>query len=152
MSVADVQILSSASVSAGEGVYWMFYSGGSFEPVQLPAGLSQVRGAGCMPWSGVLTLGKAVGDASKRPCSHAEAAPSAGPSEAKQLACCAHLAARSPAWMRRAGSWRACACAPAWPCRRWVRGPAGLGRAGCAVAAGLRVVLMQLQPLASAPA
>lgn len=41
MSVADVQILSSTSVSAGEGVYWMFYSGGSFEPVQLPAGLSQ---------------------------------------------------------------------------------------------------------------
>lgn len=43
MSVADVQILSNASVSSGEGVYWMFYSGGSFEPVQLPAGLSQVR-------------------------------------------------------------------------------------------------------------
>lgn len=51
MSVADVQILSSTSVSAGEGVYWMFYSGGSFEPVQLPAGLSQVRGAGCVQGS-----------------------------------------------------------------------------------------------------
>lgn len=45
-SVADVQILSSNSVSSGEGVYWMFYSGGSFEPVQLPAGMSQVRA----PW------------------------------------------------------------------------------------------------------
>lgn len=41
MAVGDVQILSSNSVSTGEGVYWMFYSGGSFEPVQLPPGLSQ---------------------------------------------------------------------------------------------------------------
>lgn len=51
MSVADVQILSNASVSSGEGVYWMFYSGGSFEPVQLPAGLSQVLAGG--GWVGV---------------------------------------------------------------------------------------------------
>lgn len=44
MNVADVQILSSSSVSGGTGVYWMFYSGGSFEPVSLPAGMSQARG------------------------------------------------------------------------------------------------------------
>lgn len=44
MSVADVQILSNGSVSSGEGVYWMFYSGGSFEPATLPAGMSQVCG------------------------------------------------------------------------------------------------------------
>jgi hypothetical protein len=43
MNVADVQILSSSSVSSGTGVYWMFYSGGSYEPVALPAGMAQVR-------------------------------------------------------------------------------------------------------------
>lgn len=44
LAVADVQILSSNSVSSGEGVYWMFYSGGSFEAVPLPAGLSSQVG------------------------------------------------------------------------------------------------------------
>ena len=43
LGVGDVQILSSNSIQSGEGVYWMFYSGGSFEQVALPAGLSQVR-------------------------------------------------------------------------------------------------------------
>jgi hypothetical protein len=46
LSVSDVQILSSSSVSGGTGVYWMFYSGGSFERVALPQGLGQVRRAG----------------------------------------------------------------------------------------------------------
>ncbi|PSC71076.1 transcriptional regulator [Micractinium conductrix] len=41
LSAGDVQILSSSSVSSGEGVYWMFYAGGSFEQAALPAGLSQ---------------------------------------------------------------------------------------------------------------
>jgi hypothetical protein len=49
LSVADVQILSSSSVSSGTGVYWMFYSGGTYEPVALPAGMSQV---GAMGWAG----------------------------------------------------------------------------------------------------
>lgn len=46
LAVADVQILSSTSVSSGEGVYWMFYSGGSYETVPLPAGLSSQDGEG----------------------------------------------------------------------------------------------------------
>ena len=49
LGVGDVQILSSNSVQSGEGVYWMFYSGGSFEQVALPAGLSQVRPLGPPP-------------------------------------------------------------------------------------------------------
>lgn len=44
MHAADVQILSSGSVGGGTGVYWMFYSGGSFEEVDVPAAL-QVRSA-----------------------------------------------------------------------------------------------------------
>ncbi len=70
MSVADVQILSNASVSSGEGVYWMFYSGGSFETVQLPAGLSQVRDGlavwGCCPAAASVataSLGSGLGQA-----------------------------------------------------------------------------------------
>ena len=34
-----LQILSSGSVNTGVGVYWMFYSGGSFEPAAVPSGL-----------------------------------------------------------------------------------------------------------------
>ncbi|GLI70313.1 hypothetical protein VaNZ11_015267, partial [Volvox africanus] len=34
----DVQVLSNSSVSSGVGVYWMFYTGGDFEPVVLPEG------------------------------------------------------------------------------------------------------------------
>ncbi|KAI3438045.1 hypothetical protein D9Q98_000488 [Chlorella vulgaris] len=45
MNVADVQILSSSSVSSGTGVYWMFYSGGSYEQVALPAGMAQASQA-----------------------------------------------------------------------------------------------------------
>lgn len=37
--VSDVQILSNSSVSSGVGVYWCFYSGGSFEQVELPESL-----------------------------------------------------------------------------------------------------------------
>jgi hypothetical protein len=33
------QILSSDAVNTGVGVYWMFYSGGDFEPVPAPAGM-----------------------------------------------------------------------------------------------------------------
>jgi hypothetical protein len=33
------QVLSNGSVSGGVGVYWMFYSGGDFEPVAAPQGL-----------------------------------------------------------------------------------------------------------------
>lgn len=32
-------MLSNSSVSSGVGVYWMFYSGGDFEPVAPPQGL-----------------------------------------------------------------------------------------------------------------
>ncbi|EFJ53217.1 hypothetical protein VOLCADRAFT_86273 [Volvox carteri f. nagariensis] len=38
LAPADVQVLSNSSVSSGVGVYWMFYSGGDFEPVMLPEG------------------------------------------------------------------------------------------------------------------
>jgi hypothetical protein len=38
MSV-PLQVLSNGSVSSGVGVYWMFYSGGDFEPVPAPQGL-----------------------------------------------------------------------------------------------------------------
>lgn len=39
MVVSDVQILSNNAVATGVGVYWMFYSGGSFEEVEAPQGL-----------------------------------------------------------------------------------------------------------------
>eukprot|EP00890_Picochlorum_soloecismus_P003473 jgi/Picsp_1/4126/NSC_01635-R1_transcriptional regulator-like protein len=39
LSVSDVQILSSDSVSSSGGVYWCFYSGGDFEPVKVPKGM-----------------------------------------------------------------------------------------------------------------
>ncbi|WIA38670.1 hypothetical protein OEZ86_001976 [Tetradesmus obliquus] len=39
LAVSDVQVLSNSSVSSGVGVYWMFYSGGDFEPVPAPPGL-----------------------------------------------------------------------------------------------------------------
>ncbi len=42
MHAGDVQIMSSGVVGGGTGVYWMFYSGGSFEEVEVPAAL-QVR-------------------------------------------------------------------------------------------------------------
>lgn len=32
-------MLSNSSVSAGVGVYWMFYVGGDFEPVAVPPGM-----------------------------------------------------------------------------------------------------------------
>ena len=35
-----MQIFSSDTVNTGVGVYWMFYSGASFEEVPIPAGLS----------------------------------------------------------------------------------------------------------------
>ncbi|KAK9901696.1 hypothetical protein WJX75_008691 [Coccomyxa subellipsoidea] len=38
MTVSDVQVLGSDG-TAGGGVYWMFYSGSSFEPAAAPAGL-----------------------------------------------------------------------------------------------------------------
>lgn len=36
---AHLQILSNNAVATGVGVYWMFYSGGSFEEVEAPQGL-----------------------------------------------------------------------------------------------------------------
>lgn len=40
------QIMSNGMVGGGAGVYWMFYSGGSFEEAEVPPAL-QVRGSGC---------------------------------------------------------------------------------------------------------
>ena len=40
LHAADVQILSNDAVSGGTGVYWMFYSGGSYEEVEMPEGLA----------------------------------------------------------------------------------------------------------------
>ena len=40
LHAADVQLLANASPGGASGVYWMFYSGGSFEEVELPPGLS----------------------------------------------------------------------------------------------------------------
>lgn len=47
------QVLSNSSVSSGVGVYWMFYSGGDYEPVQLPQGLPAGAAAGAAPPEGV---------------------------------------------------------------------------------------------------
>ncbi|KAG2439414.1 hypothetical protein HXX76_004771 [Chlamydomonas incerta] len=49
LAPGDVQVLSNSSVSSGVGVYWMFYSGGDYEPVQPPQGLP----AGAVPPEGV---------------------------------------------------------------------------------------------------
>ena len=47
VSVSDVQIFSSGAVASTGGVYWMFYSGGSFEKHPLPKGLtSSSNGSG----------------------------------------------------------------------------------------------------------
>jgi hypothetical protein len=35
--VPPLQVLSNSSVSSGVGVYWMFYSGGDYEPVEVPS-------------------------------------------------------------------------------------------------------------------
>lgn len=40
--VWHLQILSSDAVNTGVGVYWMFYSGGSFEEATAPAGLPEL--------------------------------------------------------------------------------------------------------------
>ena len=40
VSVSDVQIFSSGAVASTGGVYWMFYSGGSFEKHALPEGIT----------------------------------------------------------------------------------------------------------------
>ena len=40
VAVSDVQIFSSGAVAAAGGVYWMFYSGGSFERHPLPRGIT----------------------------------------------------------------------------------------------------------------
>lgn len=39
LAVSDVQVLSNSSVDSGVGVYWMFYTGGDYEPVRVPAGV-----------------------------------------------------------------------------------------------------------------
>lgn len=39
MHISDVQILSNSNVTGGTGVYWAFYSGGSYEEVEAPEGL-----------------------------------------------------------------------------------------------------------------
>ncbi|GIL85766.1 hypothetical protein Vretimale_13208 [Volvox reticuliferus] len=46
LAPGDVQVLSNSSVSSGVGVYWMFYSGGDFEPVMLPEGFPGSGGSG----------------------------------------------------------------------------------------------------------
>lgn len=38
-----MQVLSNSSVSAGVGVYWMFYVGGDFEPLAPPRGMPGTR-------------------------------------------------------------------------------------------------------------
>ncbi|GMH36376.1 hypothetical protein BSKO_04244 [Bryopsis sp. KO-2023] len=43
LAASDVQILSNSSVSDGIGVYWMFYSGGSFEDAVAPNNMPGVR-------------------------------------------------------------------------------------------------------------
>ncbi|KAG2445313.1 hypothetical protein HYH02_008779 [Chlamydomonas schloesseri] len=53
LAPGDVQVLSNSSVSSGVGVYWMFYSGGDFEPVQLPQGLPAAGAAVAPPPEGV---------------------------------------------------------------------------------------------------
>lgn len=116
LAVGDVQILSSNSVSSGEGVYWMFYSGGSFEAVPLPAGLSSQVGrpgrrAGA--WRGCVApqllqpvnLGTAPGPAWS---AHPRCSPTTPPPSFPVVVCRTRRAAR-------AATWRACACAPAWP-------------------------------------
>ncbi|KAI8471882.1 MAG: glycosyl hydrolase [Monoraphidium minutum] len=42
LAVSDVQVFSNSSVSSGVGVYWMFYTGGDFAPLEAPAGLPGV--------------------------------------------------------------------------------------------------------------
>ncbi|GAX80376.1 hypothetical protein CEUSTIGMA_g7815.t1 [Chlamydomonas eustigma] len=39
MQVSDVQIMSNSSVESGVGVFWMFYSGGDFQPISIPSNL-----------------------------------------------------------------------------------------------------------------
>lgn len=46
VSLGDVQILSSASLAGGGGVYWMFYSGGDYEPIELPQSLLDIGNIG----------------------------------------------------------------------------------------------------------
>ena len=46
VSVSDVQIFSSGAVASNGGVYWMFYSGGSFEQHPLPKGITSGGGGG----------------------------------------------------------------------------------------------------------
>ena len=38
-----MQIFSSDAVNTGVGVYWMFYSGGSFEEAEVPAGFPAIE-------------------------------------------------------------------------------------------------------------
>ena len=38
-SARTVQVLSSGTVNGGIGIYWMFYSGGDYEPMPIPASL-----------------------------------------------------------------------------------------------------------------
>lgn len=42
VALGDVQILSSASLAGTGGVYWMFYAGGDFEPIQTPQSLLDI--------------------------------------------------------------------------------------------------------------
>jgi hypothetical protein len=44
LHASDVQLLSNSSVGTGAGVYWMFYSGGSFEAAAVPEGLARLAG------------------------------------------------------------------------------------------------------------
>ena len=63
-----LQVLSNSSVSSGVGVYWMFYSGGDFEPVSAPGGLPGVSAG-----AAVEGLRMRPGLAMSQVCMHREA-------------------------------------------------------------------------------
>jgi hypothetical protein len=44
VAVSDVQMFSSSSVNGGAGVYWMFYSGCDYSPVEVPDGVPGCAG------------------------------------------------------------------------------------------------------------
>ncbi|GBF93562.1 hypothetical protein Rsub_06282 [Raphidocelis subcapitata] len=46
LAVSDVQVFSNSSIQSGVGVYWMFYSGGDFSPLEAPSGMPGAPGAG----------------------------------------------------------------------------------------------------------
>ena len=59
VALGDVQILSSASLAGSGGVYWMFYAGGDFEPIEMPQSLLDIgldtKGEGAKAIEGLRT-------------------------------------------------------------------------------------------------